>query len=169
MRKVFALVVMCVAVTPSLLPQGRSDLDACYQSCRLERPNPEMQRQEVMALEREAVRAILHNDGAFFRRVYSDEFRGTLSHGQSIDKAGFIRAVESPDFRYESASASDINIHMYRDVAVVTCLWSFRTVSQGQRVSSQLRMIHVYMYGSAGFRVVAGQATLLPPFAQLPL
>jgi ketosteroid isomerase-like protein len=169
MRKLFALLAMAFAIAPSLRPQGKPDLEACYQSCRLERPNFEMQRQEVIALEREAVRAIQHNDATFFRRVYSDDFRGTLSHGQAVDKAAFIRVVQSADFQYESVSASDINVHMYRDTAIVTCLWSFRTLNKGQRLSSQMRMIHVYMYGSAGYRVIAGQATLLPPFTELPL
>lgn len=169
MRKVLALLVTGVAVAPALLPQGRPDLEGCYQSCRLERPNPDLQRQELVALEKEAVRAVQHNDGAFFRRVYSDNFKGTLSHGQAVDKAAFIQAVQSADVQYESVSASDINVHIYRDTAVVTCLWSLRTANKGQRVSSQMRMIHVYAYDSAGFHVVAGQATPLPPFAQLPL
>jgi hypothetical protein len=48
--------------------------------------NPEMRRQEVVNLERETARAIMLNNGTFFRRVYSDDFAGTLSHGQMVDK-----------------------------------------------------------------------------------
>ena len=56
-------------------------------------PNPEMQRQEIVNLETEAARAIQTNTGTFFRRVYSDDFSGTLSHGQPVNKTTFINAV----------------------------------------------------------------------------
>ena len=135
----------------------------------MDRPNQELQRQEIVALEKEAARAIQHNDGGFFRRVYSDDFSGTLSRGQAVDKAAFIQAVQAGDFQYESVSASDIGVHFYRDTAVATCLWSIRVVSKGQRTSTQLRVIHVYVYTPRGFRVVAAQATQLPPYGLQPL
>ena len=61
-------------------------------------PNPEMRRQEIVNLERETARAILLNNGTFFRRVYSDDFLGTLSHGEMVDKNNLIDAVQSSRF-----------------------------------------------------------------------
>jgi len=42
-------------------------------------------------------------------------------------------------------------------------------VFRGQRMSSQMRVLHVYLYGAAGYHVVAAQTTLLPPYFELPL
>jgi hypothetical protein len=132
-------------------------------------PNPEMQRQEIVNLESEAARAIQTSSGTFFRRAYSDDFSGTLSHGQSVDRASFIEVVQSPEIKYESFNASDVNVRLYQNTAVATCMWSSRAVYRGQRISSQMRVIHVYVNGPRGWRVVAGQVTALPPYPQQPL
>ena len=132
-------------------------------------PNPEMERQEIVNLEHETARAIHTNTGTFFRRVYSDDFSGTLSHGQPVDRTTFINAVQTAEVKYDNFDASDINVRLYKDVAIATCLWSARGTFQGQRFTSQMRVIHVYINTPRGWRVVSGQITLLPPGAQQPL
>ena len=131
--------------------------------------NPEMQRQEIINLEHEAARAIQTNAGTFFRRVYSDDFSGSLSHGQSVNKNLFIDAVQTPDVKYDSFNASDINVRIFKDTAIATCMWSARGVYKEERFSSQMRVIHVYINGPRGWHVIAGQITMLPPGAQQPL
>jgi hypothetical protein len=131
--------------------------------------NPEMERQEIVNLEHEAARAIQTNTGTFFRRVYSDDFSGTLSHGQSVDRTSFINVVQTAEVKYDNFNASDVNVRLYRDAAIATCLWSARGTFQGQRFSSQMRVMHVYINTPRGWRVVSGQITLLPPGAQQPL
>jgi len=132
-------------------------------------PNPEMQRQEIVNLENEAARAIQTNTGTFFRRVYSDDFSGTLSHGQIVDRTTFINAVQTYAVKYDAFNASDISVRIYKDTAVATCLWSARGTFQGQSFASQMRVMHVYIDTPRGWRVVSGQITLLPPGAQQPL
>jgi hypothetical protein len=132
-------------------------------------PNPEMQRQEIINLEHEAARAIQTNTGTFFRRVYSDDFSGTMSHGQPVDKTSFINAVQTYEVKYEGFNASDINVRLYKDTAVATCLWTARGTFREQKFNSQMRVLHVYINTPRGWRVVAGQVTLLPPGGQLPL
>jgi len=132
-------------------------------------PNPEMQRQEIANLETEAARAIQTNTGTFFRRVYSDDFSGTLSHGQPVNKTTFINAVQTSEVKYDAFNASDISVRLYRDAAVASSLWSARGTYKEQRFTSQMRVIHIYINTPRGWRVVAGQITLLPPGAQQPL
>jgi hypothetical protein len=129
----------------------------------------EMQRQEIVNLESEAARAIQLNNSTFFRRVYSDDFVGTLSHGQLVNKTAFIAAVQAPDIKYDSFNAGDIAIRIYQETAVATSLWSARGTFKGQRFDVGMRVIHVYINGPRGWHVVAGQSTILPPGAQLPL
>ena len=171
MYKRFVALFAGLIFAPGLASQDRSaaSMERCMDSCMLEHSNPELQRQELVTLEKEAAKAVQHQDGTFFRRVYSDDFVGTLSHGQAVSKADFIQTIEAGDVRFESVSASDITVHVYRDTAVATCLWSIRMVSKGQATSTQIRVIHVYLYGQRGFHVVASQATLLPPFGPLPI
>jgi ketosteroid isomerase-like protein len=172
MKKIAVLLTIWLALTPPLHPQEDSRevrRQACMDACMLERPNADLQRQEVIALERETARAIQLSDPTFFRRVYSDDFSGVLSHGQTVDKAAWIAKVQAAGVSYESFTASDIKVRLYRDTAVATSLWSVRAVLKGQRVSSQMRVLHVYVYTSGGYHVVTGQTTLLPPYSEQPL
>ncbi len=132
-------------------------------------PNPEMQRQEILVLEHETARAIQLNNGTFFRRVYSDEYSGTLSHGQPVNRALLIEAVQAADHKYDSFNASDIKVRILRDTAIASCLWSSRGTYRGQHIVSQMRVLHIYVNGPRGWQVIASQATALPPDTQHPL
>lgn len=145
--------------------------EACIQRCvaQPELGDPDVERQEIVSLEKEVARAIQLNNGTFFQRVYSDDFSGTLSHGQQVNKTQWINTIESPLVKYESFNASDIKVHIFEQTAIATCLWSSRSIIKGQRVSSQIRAIHVYVNTPRGWHVVSGQATNLPPDVQQPL
>jgi len=128
--------------------------------------DPEVQRQEIVSLEREAGRAIQQNSGTFFHRVYSDDFTGALSHGQLINKEQWIATIESPLVKRDSFVVSDIKVRIFQETAVATCLWSTRFILKGQQLSTQFRAIHVYVNTPNGWRVVSGQTTNLPPDVQ---
>ena len=172
MKRVATLLIIWLLVSPPIHSQddARQALrSACYDACIREHPNPDLQRQEVIALEKEAAHAIQLADATFFRRVYSDDFSGVLSRGQVVDRTGFIAAVQAPGIKYESFKASDVKVRLYRDLAVATSTWSMLGLLRGQHVSSQMRVVHVYMYSSEGYHVVTGQTTLLPPHIDQPL
>ena len=170
MKKLAALLILGLPWSPAwqespdrpLTPSERAKLES-------EAAQAEMQRQEIVNLENEAARAIQLNNTTFFRRVYSDDFSGTLSHGQPVNKASFINAVQSPEVKYDSFNASDISIRIYQDMAIATCLWSARGVFRGRRFDSGIRAIHVYVNTPRGWRVVAAQATVLPPDVPQPM
>ena len=145
--------------------------EACIRRCVVSPTSgdPEVQRQEIVSLEREAARAILQNSGTFFHRVYSEDFEGTLSHGQQVNKSQCIAIVESPSVKRESFNASNIRVRIFQDTAISTCLWSSRFIVNGQRLSTQIRAIHVYINTPRGWKAVSGQATNLPPDVQQPL
>ncbi len=147
----------------------REAREACIQRCVTQPADPELLRQEIVSLEREAARAIQLNSGTFFRRVYSEDFSGTLSRGQQVNKAQWIAVIESPGVKYESFNTSDIKVQLYEEMAIATCLWSSRSIIKGQHINHQMRAIHVYLNGAGGWRVVTGQITSLPPDVQQPL
>ncbi|MGA2097175.1 MAG: nuclear transport factor 2 family protein [Candidatus Acidiferrum sp.] len=167
MYRLAAVLAMWVALAPAWNPQHNDRLNECYERCNAPQGDPDAERQEIVILEKEAAHAIQLSDATFFRRVYSDDFSGTLSHGERVDKAHFLSAVQST--KYDSFNASDIQVHVYRDTAVATCLWSSRGTMKGQAVYAQMRVMHIYVNGQDGWRVVAGQASALPPYLQQSL
>jgi ketosteroid isomerase-like protein len=171
MKRIAMTIAIWFALSPPLQPQSakQEQREACMYACMLERPDADIQRQEVIALEKETAHAIQLKDATFFRRVYSDGFSGVLSRGETVDRASFITAVQSPDVMYESFTVSDLKIKLYRDIAVVSGTWSVRAVLKGQRASSQMRILHVYSYGGDGYHLISAQATLLPPYVEQPL
>ena len=172
MIKITGLVALAIGLllAPS---QQRQDVvrEACVQRCYSEpgTGDPEVERQEIVSLEKEAGRAIQLGNGTFFRRIYSDEFAGTLSHGQQVNRDQWIAGIEAPSVKRESFSVSDIRVRIFQETAVATCLWSSRFVINGQHLSSQLRAIHVYINTPNGWHVISGQTTNLPPDVQQPL
>ena len=86
-----------------------------------------------------------------------------------MNKTQWIEVVESPLVRRESFNASDIKVRIYQEMAIATSLWSSRFIVNGQRFSTQIRAIHVYVNTPRGWHVVSGQATNLPPDVQQPL
>jgi Domain of unknown function (DUF4440) len=173
MFKMACLVTLGMGLALMSPPQKQQGWrEACSQRCyTMEEADadPEMQRQEIISLEKEAAHAIQQNNGTFFRRVYADDFAGTLSHGQPVNKAKWIDAIEARTTLYDSFYASDIKVQLFQETAVATCLWSARFVSKNQHVSSQMRVIHVYINTPNGWHVVSGQNTTLPPDVQQPL
>ena len=170
MFKFAAALAIGLALSPSW--QGRVNVqNECIQRCLVSPTSvdTEVQRQEIVSLEKEAARAIQQNSGTFFRRVYSEDYAGTLSHGQQVNRTQWIDAVESPSVKRESFNASDIKVRIYQDMAIATCLWSSRFTINGQRYSTQFRAVHVYINTPRGWHVVSGQATNLPPDVQQPL
>jgi ketosteroid isomerase-like protein len=132
-------------------------------------PNPELQRQEIVNIEGEVARAILLNNGSFFSRVFSDDFVGTLSHGQPVDRSRLIGIVQSGEVKYSVFIANDVKVRIYRDAAVATCLWTARGVFRGEHFNSQMRVTHVFINTPRGWHVISAQHTALPPDADQPL
>src|SRR5258708_19358001 len=112
MHKLAALFVFGMVISPSGLSQDDAP------------PNPEMQQAEIVNLEKEAVHAIRLNNGTFFRRVYSDDYEGTLSHGVQVNKAQWIKVIESASVKYESFNASDIKVLIFQITTIPSPLLS---------------------------------------------
>jgi hypothetical protein len=164
-----AIMLLLAEGPPQQDERAATERSDCVRRCLTQPLDPELKRQEIVSLEREAGHAIQLQNGSFFRRVYSEDFAGTLSHGQEVNKAQWIAAVQSGTVKYESFNATGIKVQIYQDMAIATCLWSSRFRSKGQPLSHQMRAIHVYLNGAGGWHVVSGQITNLPPDVGQPL
>ena len=156
-RMMLAGISVAIFLTPGVLAQTIEEM----RERELARQR-DMKQEELVNLEKEGARALQWNTGAFFRRVYGDDFVGTLPSGQVKDKAGWIASIEGSGTKYSSFVATDIHVRMYQETAVVTCMWSARGTQGGRTFNRQSRVLHVYVYGMRGWQVVASQETLLP-------
>jgi hypothetical protein len=150
MNKLLLLALASVLAWPSLIPQGKPTDEL------------EIDRQELVNLENETVRALQLNNATFFKRVYSDDFMATTAFGQTIDKQTLVNNVQNSKIKYESFLATDIRVRLYQETAVVNALWTLRGFANGRHVSRQSRVLHVYVNGQHGWHAVASQETPLP-------
>jgi hypothetical protein len=122
----------------------------------------EMNRDELVTIEKETVRALQLNNATFFNRVYSDDFIGISPSGQAVDKMMYVSSVQSSPVHYTSFVATDIRIRLYQYTAVVTCSWSAFGTLGGKAFAKQSRVTHVYVFGQRGWQAVSSQETALP-------
>ncbi|HEY1471871.1 MAG TPA: nuclear transport factor 2 family protein [Candidatus Acidoferrum sp.] len=156
------ILIVSLLVCLWLAPVAHAQLSAA--ELREKAAEEEVQRQELVTLQSETVRAIQMNNSAFFRRVYSDDFIGTAPGGRVLDKAALLSVLQSNSSttKYSTFVVTDIRIRIYESTAVVTCLWSSRGVTEGHNFSRQSRITTVYIYSLRGWQAVASQETLLP-------
>ena len=168
MLRTIPLLALALFLTPAL--NSQQPYDPCNpDNPDAVRPNQEMQRVEIINLEKETARAIMLNNATFFRRVYSEDFSGTLSHGQTVDKIRLINEVQNSGARYQSFTASNTQVRIFQETAVATSLWTSRGTYEGHQIETQMRVMHVYINSPRGWHVVAGQTTPLPPYGPHPL
>lgn len=118
---------------------------------------------ELVTLEKEAAHAMALNNSSFFQRIYSDDYVGTASTGEVLDRSALVNSIQTSNTKYSSFIASDIHVRVYGPTAVVTCTWSTRGVQNGHNFARQYRVIHVYLSNRAGgWKIVAGQETIMP-------
>jgi hypothetical protein len=154
----FFLLITSFCVQAGQSPEER----AREEKLRREAAQAEIQREELVNLQKETARAMQTHTGTFFNRVFSDDFLWTSASGGSLDKTAFVNSVETSNFKYTSFVVSDIRVRTFQQTAVVTCLWSARGTSNGSTFARQSRVITVYVYGMRGWQVVASQETQLP-------
>jgi ketosteroid isomerase-like protein len=159
MRNLSILVLVIVAST--LCPCSRSQ-NLSPSEMRDLAKEKEMKQDELVNLEKDMARAIQSNSGTIFRRIYGEDFLGILPTGEILDKAKWIATVENSGIKYTSFVATNIQVRMFEETAVVTCLWSAIGNKNGHPFSRQFRVTHVYIWGQRGWQAIAGQETLLP-------
>jgi hypothetical protein len=157
MRRLFALVLSVLAL--ALAPRSQAQTAAELKEIAKDK---EVKQEELFNLETETARALQWNTGTFFRRVYGEEFVGIMPSGKILNKAQWIASVENSGVKYTSFIASDVQVRMFEETAVVTCLWSMRGTQGGKTFARQSRVTHVYVYGQRGWQAVSSQETVLP-------
>ncbi len=123
--------------------------------------NPEMQRQELVNLELENARAIKLHNSTFFKAAYSEDFHGVTRYGETVNKQGIIRELETMNLEFNSVVSTDAQVRMFRDAAYVLSLRSEVGHSSGKKFYNQFRILRVYVNTPRGWRIVSQLETKL--------
>jgi hypothetical protein len=145
MRKLSILVLAVLA--SALCPCSRAQSLSPSEMRELAKEK-EMKQDELVNLEKDTARAM--------------DFLGILPTGEILDKAKWIATVENSGTKYTSFVATNIQVRMFEETAVVTCLWSAIGNKNGHAFSREWRVTHVYIWGQRGWQAIASQETLLP-------
>jgi Domain of unknown function (DUF4440) len=124
-------------------------------------PNPEMQRQELINLEKENARAIKLHNTTFFKAAYSEDFHGISRYGGVLNKQGIIHELETMPLEFESVISSDDQVRMFRDTAYVLSMRSEIGQVSGKRFYNQFRILRVYVNTPRGWKIVSQLETRL--------
>lgn len=124
-------------------------------------PNPELQRQELVNLEKENARAIKLHNPTFFKAAYSEDFHGVSRYGEIVNKAGIVRELETLPLEFDTVVSSDAQVKMFRDAAYVLSLRSEVGHANGKKFYNQFRILRVYVNTPRGWRIVSQLETKL--------
>jgi hypothetical protein len=120
-----------------------------------------LQRQELVNLEKENARAIKLHNSTFFKAAYSEDFHGVSRYGETVNKAGVIRELETLALEFDAVVSSDAQVRMFRDAAYVLSLRSEVGQANGKKFYNQFRILRVYVNTPRGWRIVSQLETKL--------
>ena len=151
MRKFALLTALCIAFAGIARAQDPDEVPI----------NPEMQRQELVNLEKENARAIKLHNVTFFKAAYSDDFHGVSRYGETVGKLGIVREIESLPLEFDSVVSTDHQVRLFRDSAYVLSLRSEVGRLDGKRFYNQFRILRLYVNSPRGWKIVSQLETKL--------
>jgi ketosteroid isomerase-like protein len=133
---------------------------ACVQSAE-SAPKGTDARDEIVRLEEERNRAILHGDFATLERMTSDDYTFITLRGELRTKSEIVKGFKSGSFKYESRQISDLNVRLYGTTAVVTGRSTQKGREDGKDYSGDYRFTRVYVQQGGRWITVALQTTIV--------
>src|SRR5271169_2262641 len=97
----------------------------------------DVERQELVTLEKENVHALAQHNSTFVRRVYSDDFMGTIATGEVVDRNSLAGVVQTSTAVYSIFLVTDIHVRIFEATSVVTCIWTARGTQSGHPFARQ--------------------------------
>ena len=119
--------------------------------------------EEVRRLNEQEVQALLRNDVATLRRLWSDDFVVTNPFNKFINKQQVVEMTESGTLAFTSYDRQVDYVRVYGDTAVVagseTVVWAGKLPTAGQ--TSHLRFTGVWMKQGGRWQEVARHANMV--------
>lgn len=119
-------------------------------------------QQQVLAVLHDWLDALEHNDLARLERIIAPDYRITASaEGRVMDRTEDLAPIASGDVKFESAEASEIDVRVFGDTAVVTGIGKFSVMLKGKPLTVEERFTDVYVKRKGRWQPVASHMTPL--------
>ena len=123
--------------------------------------------QAIRNLERIYAEAVMRQDIKTIGRILADDFVATSSRGELRNKAQETDDIKpalkpDPDFAMEAFDLDDVNVRIFRDVAIVTGRSTLKVRYKGQSSAAMFRYTRVYARRKHRWTAVSQQLTRIP-------
>jgi ketosteroid isomerase-like protein len=119
--------------------------------------------QQVRKVMEENNAAIRNKDAATLNGQYADEYMRIGANGQTMNKAEAIKNLTSPDFKLGNHEFSDVEVHLYGDVAVATGISKYSIERNGQTTSHNERFVQIWRKQGGTWRLLIQTRTSTVP------
>ena len=117
---------------------------------------------EVLAVERERIAALVNDDFAALDRIMSAGLAYGHSNGTLETKAEYLATLKSGRLKYQAMEHAQPVVRIFGGTAVMQGTSSVRAVSAGVESTVRLRFLLVYVREHGQWRFSAWQSTRLP-------
>lgn len=115
-------------------------------------------RDRLLALNLDYVRAVQAGDVARFREILADDFRASMPDGTLLDKTAFLAQTARP-VTISGLTCHDVELRMFGDVAIVHARTTY-TTAEGRPATG--RYTDVWARRQGTWRAVAAHVTRTP-------
>jgi ketosteroid isomerase-like protein len=105
--------------------------------------------------------AMRTRDLAALDRLLASDLIYTHGDGRVVDKAAFIADLKTGDFQYQAIQASDVNVRLLGDVAIVTGAAAMSVVNKGVPADIRIRYTNVHVRRNGAWQMIAWHANRL--------
>jgi uncharacterized protein (TIGR02246 family) len=119
--------------------------------------------EEIRRLDKEITVATWTGDAVWFEKNMADDFVLITASGSMRTKRDLIRQLSTPGLKMEPYEASEVQIRMYGETAVVTGRILQRYVLGGVRYANDLRYTDTYAKRGGKWMMVSGHASMVSP------
>ncbi len=119
-------------------------------------------QREILDLDTQRMRAMVHVDIAALDRILADDLTYTHTTGRVDTKATLLAALRSGELKYQMIEPKNVEARAYGDAAVVTGRATVAVEAGNQKSSFQIRFTDVYVKRQGRWQMCAWQSTRLP-------
>ena len=123
--------------------------------------NAQSASDELRAIERERLRALVNADIEAARRLHAEDFQLINPLGGALSRADYLGAIESGELKYLTWEPGNIEVKLYTDAAVIRYQAELRVKVKAIPDAPTGRFWHtdVYERRDGAWQVVWSQAT----------
>ena len=121
--------------------------------------NDSRAERDVLGVLHDWLDALARNDLATVERIVADDYIITAADGKVMNKTADLAPLKSGEIKFTSAEASDVNVRVFGDAAVVTGMGKYVVIAGGKTAEFRERFTDVYVKRRGRWQPVASHTT----------